>query len=63
MHYTTFERATVEPVMVRRIEYDSWENLAAAGVIPSWSRPSHRPQPFPGEDGGAGFVPDPPPEP
>ena len=53
----TFERATRYPQLVRRIEYDSFANLVASGVIPpSWDR-GRRPRPFPG---GAGYVPDPP---
>jgi hypothetical protein len=51
-----FERATRYPQLVRRIEYDSYENLAAAGVIPRAWRPSRPPRPFP----GGGYVPDPP---
>ena len=55
-----FERATRYPQTIRRIEYDTWANLASRGVIPSspWQDP--RPRPFPG---GEGYVPDPPPEP
>jgi len=54
-----FERATRYPQLVRRIEYDSFANLVASGVIPpSWDR-GRRPQPFP-SNGGAGYVPDPP---
>jgi hypothetical protein len=49
-----FQRATRHPQQVRRIEYDSYENLVALGVIrPGYPR---RPRPFPGE----GYVPDPP---
>lgn len=53
-----FERATAYPQTVLQVEYDSYDNLVAAGVI----RPGegHRPRPFPSGD-GAGFVPDPPP--
>jgi hypothetical protein len=55
----TFERATRYPQLVRRIEYDSFANLVASGVIPpSWDR-GRRPRPFP-SNGGAGYVPDPP---
>lgn len=52
-----FERATRYPQLVRRIEYDSYDNLVAAGVIrrpPDLVR--RPPRPFP----GAGYVPDPP---
>lgn len=52
-----FERATRYPQAIRRIEYDSYDNLVAAGVIrrppPG---PGHRPRPFPAQ----GYVPDPP---
>jgi len=54
---TTFERATPYPVIVRQIEYDTYANLVASGVIPPSPRGEHRPRPFPD---GAGFVPDPP---
>ena len=54
-----FERATRYPQLVRRIEYDSFANLVASGVIPpSWDR-GRRPRPFP-SSGGPGYVPDPP---
>jgi len=54
-----FERATRYPQLVRRIEYDSYENLAAAGVIRPPAYPPRPPRPFP-SGGGAGYVPDPP---
>ena len=51
-----FERATSYPQQVQRIEYDTYANLVAGGVIrPAW-RPDRQPRPFP----GAGYVPDPP---
>lgn len=51
-----FERATRFPPLVRRIEYDSYANLVASGVIrPAWGE-GRRPQPFP----SSGYVPDPP---
>jgi hypothetical protein len=54
-----FERATPYPQMVRQIEYDSWSNLVARGVIyPRYAE--HRPRPFP--SAGEGYVPDPPQE-
>ncbi len=57
-----FERATPYPQSIRRIEYDTWANLAARGVIPASPWPDHRPRPFPANPDGAGYVPDPPPE-
>jgi len=51
-----FERATRHPQQVLRMEYDSYENLVAAGVIPRHWGGDARPRPFPGE----GYVPDPP---
>ena len=52
-----FERATAYPQLVRRIEYDSYANLVAMGVIrPRWDG-GRRPQPFPSSPG---YVPDPP---
>jgi hypothetical protein len=54
-----FERASREPDLVRRIEYDTQRNLVAAGVIPSPYDPGRRrPRPFPARDS---YVPDPPP--
>lgn len=53
-----FERATKYPRFVQQIEYDSYENLLARGVIPRYRPrpiPPH-PQPFP----SGGYVPDPP---
>jgi hypothetical protein len=54
---TTFERATAYPQLVRQIEYDSYDNLAALGVIRRAPAPGRRPRPFPS---GGGYVPDPP---
>lgn len=54
----TFERATRYPQLIRRIEYDTYDRLAASGVAPPPWEPGHRPRPFPGN--GAGYVPDPP---
>jgi hypothetical protein len=57
-----FERATSYPQFVQRIEYDSHENLVAAGVIPR-PRPRpvpSRPRPFPSSPDYNGYVPDPP---
>ena len=55
-----FERATFTPESVRVIEYDSTANLIAAGVIPRRTQYPRRPQPFPGDHDGRGYVPDPP---
>ncbi|HEY5009447.1 MAG TPA: hypothetical protein VII42_15720 [Caulobacteraceae bacterium] len=55
-----FERATSYPQFVRQIEYDTYDNLVVAGVIPPGWSPGHRPQPFPSNSDGAGYVPDPP---
>jgi len=52
-----FERATAYPQLIRRIEYDTYDNLVANGVIRRPWAPEHRPQPFPS---GPGYVPDPP---
>lgn len=52
-----FERATAYPQLVRRIEYDSFENLVASGVIRLPRSGGYRPRPFPSE---GGYVPDPP---
>ena len=54
-----FERATAYPQFVRQIEYDTYDNLVVAGVIPPAWNPGHRPQPFPSNSDGAGYVPDP----
>ncbi len=57
VHDVAFERATSYPISIRQVEYDTFDNLVAAGVIPPSPYGEHRPRPFPG---GAGFVPDPP---
>jgi len=55
---TAFERASRTPAEIVSIQYDSYANLVAAGIIPSdrygW------PRPFPGTHDRAGYVPDPP---
>jgi hypothetical protein len=52
-----FERATSQPQLIRRIEYDTYANLVAAGVIRRPPpEPYRRPRPFPSQ----GYVPDPP---
>lgn len=53
----SFERATSYPRFIRQIEYDSYDNLVARGVIPRQRpRPTPYPRPFPQD----GYVPDPP---
>lgn len=56
----SFERLTVRPEELRLVEYDSGENLVAAGVIPASELESPKPQAFPGAADGQHFVPDPP---
>ncbi|MBU1375881.1 MAG: hypothetical protein KKE02_23120 [Alphaproteobacteria bacterium] len=53
-----FERATAAPQLVRQIEYDTYDNLAALGVIRRPQAPEPRPRPFPAPR--TGYVPDPP---
>ena len=60
VNMTTFERATRYPQSVRQIQYDTYANLVACGVIPAPGRVDHLPRPFPRDPDGAGFVPDPP---
>ena len=55
---TEFERLSREPQDVVEINYDSYPNLVAAGVIP---RPQPEPRAFPQDERRRGFVPDPPP--
>jgi hypothetical protein len=55
-----FERATSYPQLITRIEYDSTENLIAAGVIPRPRPTPARPRPFPLSPDRPGYVPDPP---
>lgn len=51
---TSFERASTTPAEIAQIRYDSYANLAAAGILPPPRRPlAALPDPFPG------FVPDP----
>jgi hypothetical protein len=60
VNITTFDRATPYPQSVRQIEYDTYANLVAGGVIPP-PRPEDRPpRPFPLNPDGEGYVPDPP---
>ena len=56
----SFVRATDYPQFVSQIEYDSYDNLVASGVIPRAWNAGHRPRPFPRHPDGEGFVPDPP---
>jgi hypothetical protein len=55
-----FERATPSPQLIRRIEYDTYDNLVASGVIRLPSDRSRRPRPFPSNGDGIRYVPDPP---
>ena len=57
---TTFQRATSYPQSTRQIEYDTYGNLTARGVVPGGGRIGHRPRPFPFESDSAGFARDPP---
>jgi hypothetical protein len=63
VNMVSFERATPYPQSVRQIEYDTFDNLVASGVIRLSSNTGHRPRPFPSNPDEAGFVPDPPDEP
>jgi hypothetical protein len=58
----SFERASRTPQFTEEIEYDSYANLVAMGVIPKPDS-ERRPRPFPSSPGGEGFVPDPPGDP
>ncbi len=60
---TTFDRATPYPQSLQRIEYDTYANLVASGAIPPSAHAQRRPRPFPLNPDGAGFAPDPHPEP
>jgi len=55
-----FVRATAYPQCIRRIEYDSYDNLVASGVIPHGHAERSPPRAFPSQPQGGGFVPDPP---
>ena len=52
-----FQRATTYPQLIRRIEYDSYPNLVALGVVRPPRPAPHRPRPFPSN---GGYAPDPP---
>ena len=55
---TTFERATAQPEQTVAIRYDSYENLAAAGIVPPPRVATMPPRPFPADP--REYVPDPP---
>ena len=55
---TTFERATSQPEQRLEIRYDSYENLAAAGIVPPPRVATTSPRPFPADP--RDYVPDPP---
>lgn len=55
---TTFERATSQPEQRLEIRYDSYENLAAAGIVPPPRLATTSPRPFPADP--RDYVPDPP---
>jgi hypothetical protein len=58
---TSFVRASTYPLSVLAIEYDSYANLVAMGVVPPPST-HHGPLPFPAQPRHSyAFVPDPPP--
>ena len=58
---TDFERASSTPNEIISLQYDRYENLLAAGIIPA-DGPQRvaRPRPFPGSRDSALYVPDPP---
>jgi hypothetical protein len=56
---TTFERASAQPDQRVEIRYDSFDNLAAAGIVPPPRMARTGPQSFPA-DPPRDFVPDPP---
>jgi hypothetical protein len=58
-HTVPFERATSYPQTTQQIEYDTYANLVASGVIRTSDTPRH-PRPFPSKPEGEGYVPDPP---
>jgi hypothetical protein len=58
VNIVSFERATTYPQFVRQIEYDTYANLVASGVITPLA--ANHPRPFPTTPDGAGYVPDPP---
>jgi hypothetical protein len=54
---TTFVRSSSQPVELVSVQYDRYENLVRAGVVPERRTPP--PHPFP-RSGSPGYVPDPP---
>ena len=56
----SFVRATPYPQTIRQIEYDTYDNLVASGVIPRGQHEGHGPRAFPRAPHGDGYVPDPP---
>ena len=60
VHDVAFARATPYPQSIRQIEYDTYDNLLASGVIPRGRSDEHRPRAFPSQPHGEGYVPDPP---
>jgi len=58
-----FERTTPYPQFTLEVEYDTYANLVAAGVIRPWSDGRRHPRPFPSSPEGGGYVPDPPDDP
>lgn len=60
VRHTDFERASSTPDEIVALQYDRWENLVAAGIVPPPDRHATRPRPFPGSPDGTGYVPDPP---
>lgn len=59
-HTVSFVRATPYPQTIRQIEYDSYDNLLASGVIPRGRDKTPPPRAFPSPPHGEGYVPDPP---
>jgi hypothetical protein len=55
VEYTQFTKRSSRPDEVVSVYYDSWNNLAAAGIVPRGYSYRSRPQAFP----NSGFVPDP----
>jgi len=57
---TTFERATSQPEQRVEIRYDSYENLAAAGIVPPPRMAQTSPHAFPADPPRGDYVADPP---
>ncbi len=58
-----FKRATPYPQFTREIEYNTYANLVASGVIHPLEDAQRHPRPFPSNPQGGGYVPDPPGDP